>query len=552
MWDNGSVIAFEKITKTHGKRHLFKEASFQINPGERVGLVGPNGAGKTTLFRLIAGHERPDEGTVTTPGRFVIGYFSQDPAAETAATVLQATLAGAGDLRRLEAEIEAMSTQLGDPSLGADAMERILDRLGEAQAEFEAKGGYDLETRAEVILGGLGFAREDLGKPVGTFSGGWRMRIELAKALLMQPDALLLDEPTNHLDVESIVWLEEFLSQFKGTIVLTSHDRDFMNRLVKRVVALEWGQITSYAGNYDFYERESALRLENLEAAAERQEAFLEKEEKFIARFKARASHASQVQSRVKMIEKLERIEVPREAKAVNFRWQPCDRSGEIVADLAGVCKQYGTRRVLEGVSFKVERRDRVAVLGINGAGKSTLLKILAGQVQPDGGVCRLGASLRAGYFAQHHAEVLDPDKTVFEVVQEVLPTFNRGVIQNLLGSLRFSGDDVDKKISVLSGGEKTRVVLACIIAKPVNLLILDEPTNHLDMKSRAVLLEALGSFEGTVVFVSHDRHFLRELATKVVLVDQGRTTEFVGGLSYFLEKSGHKLPGSEYTLKLA
>ncbi len=546
------MIAFEKVTKTHGKRHLFKEASFQINPGERVGLVGPNGAGKTTLFRLIAGQERPDEGSVTTPGRFVIGYFSQDPAAETDATVLEATLAGAGDVRRLEAEIASLSDQLGDPGLDGDQMERILERLGEAQAEFEAKGGYDLETRAEVILGGLGFARDDLGQLVRTFSGGWRMRIELAKALLVQPDALLLDEPTNHLDVESIIWLEEFLGQFKGTIVLTSHDRDFMNRLVKRVVALEWGQITSYSGNYDFYERESALRLENLEAAAERQEAFLEKEEKFIARFKARASHASQVQSRVKMIEKLERIEVPRESKAVDFRWQPCDRSGEIVADLAGVCKQYGARRVLEGVSFKVDRRDRVAVLGINGAGKSTLLKILAGQIEPDGGVCRLGASLRAGYFAQHHAEVLDPDKTVFEVVQEVLPTFNRGVIQNLLGSLRFSGEDVEKKISVLSGGEKTRVVLACIIAKPVNLLILDEPTNHLDMKSREVLLEALATFEGTVVFVSHDRHFLRELATKVVLVDQGHTTEFVGGLAYFLEKSGHKLPGSEYTLKLA
>lgn len=545
------MIAFTKVTKTHGKRHLYKDASFQINPGDRVGLVGPNGAGKTTIFRLIMGEERPDEGTISIPERFRIGYFSQEPAADTEASVLASALAGAGEVAELEAAIASLSEQLGDPDLAEDRMNVILEELGEAQTRFENLGGYDLESRAQVVLGGLGFSNEDMQKPVRAFSGGWRMRIELAKVLLGQPDALVLDEPTNHLDVESIVWLEEFLSQYKGTIFMTSHDRDFMNRLVRKIVALEWGQINVYSGNYDFYEREAAQRLENLEAAAERQEAFLEKEEKFIARFKARASHASSVQSRVKMIEKIDRIEVPKEGKAVDFRWLPGQRSGEIIADVQGVTKTYGTKQVLGGVDFQVKRLERVALLGINGAGKSTLLKILAGDLEPDDGSCKLGASLQMGYFAQHQAEQLDPGKTVFDTVQDIVPTTGRGVIQNLLGSLRFSGDDVEKKISVLSGGEKTRVVLACLIAKPRNLLILDEPTNHLDMRSREVLLEALKAFEGTLLFVSHDRHFLRELATRVILIDRGQTHDFPGGLGYFLEKSGHKMPGSEYTVRV-
>ncbi|MEB3298381.1 MAG: ABC-F family ATP-binding cassette domain-containing protein [Candidatus Sericytochromatia bacterium] len=545
------MIAFTKVTKTHGKRHLYKDASFQVNPGDRVGLVGPNGAGKTTIFRLIMGEERPDEGNISIPERFRIGYFSQDPAADTESTVLASALAGAGEVAELEASIQRLSEQLGDPDLEEEAMTRILEELGEAQTRFEDLGGYDLESRAQVILGGLGFSNEDMQKSVRAFSGGWRMRIELAKVLLGQPDALVLDEPTNHLDVESIVWLEEFLNQYKGTIFMTSHDRDFMNRLVRKIVALEWGQINVYSGNYDFYEREAAQRLENLEAAAERQEAFLEKEEKFIARFKARASHAASVQSRVKMIEKIDRIEVPREAKAVDFRWLPSIRSGDIVADLQDVSKAYGTRRVLAGVGFQVKRLERIALLGINGAGKSTLLKILAGESQADGGTCKLGASLQMGYFAQHQAEQLDPAKTVFDTVQDIVPTVGRGVIQNLLGSLRFSGDDVEKKISVLSGGEKTRVVLACILAKPRNLLILDEPTNHLDLRSREVLLEALKSFEGTLLFVSHDRHFLRELATRVILIDDGKTHDYPGGLGYFLEKSGNRMPGSEYTVRI-
>ncbi len=539
------MIAFQQVSKFQSKRFLFKDANFQINPGERVGLVGHNGAGKSTLFRMIVGEESADEGSITIPERFTVGYFSQNPAAEVHLTVLECAMAGAWEVHTLGQRIEELSNRLSDPEL-AD-MDAVLEELGEAQSVFETLGGYDLEQRAQEILSGLGFSAADQERKVGEFSGGWRMRIELARVLLRKPDALLMDEPTNHLDVETIIWLEEFLDRYPGAIFMTSHDRDFMNRLVSKIVAVEHGGITVYSGNYDFYVNESATRLANLEAAAKRQEKALEKEEEFIARFKARASHAAQVQSRVKMIEKMDRIEVPKELRAVDFQWPACPRSGDIVATISGVGKAYGEKTVLENIDLQIKRLDRVAFLGVNGAGKSTLLKILAQQLSPDQGECKLGASLSVGYFAQHQTEILKPDMTVYEAVQEVAPTTSRASIQNILGSLLFSGDDVEKQISVLSGGEKTRLVLARIIANPCNFLILDEPTNHLDIRTREVLLEALQQFEGTLVFVSHDRHFLRDVATKVILIDQGHTTEYLGGLPDFLEKNGNRFPGSQY-----
>ncbi|MFM7200770.1 MAG: ribosomal protection-like ABC-F family protein [Myxococcota bacterium] len=545
------MITFNQISKFQSKRYLFKDATFQINPGDRIGLVGPNGAGKTTLFRLIVGQESPDQGSVTVPDKFKIGYFSQDPAGTVDDTVLQAAMSGCGDVSKLEAQIELWTEQLSDPELDPDLMERILEQLGEAQTVFEAMGGYDLAQRAEEILGGLGFSREDMHKSVRQVSGGWRMRIELAKVLLLKPHALLLDEPTNHLDVESIIWLEEFLMGYDGAIFMTSHDRDFMNRIVRKIASIEMGTIQLYSGNYDFYEREYRIRIANLEAQADRQEAMLRKEEEFIARFKARASHAAQVQSRVKMIEKLERIEVPKEARAADFRWGPCPRSGDTVVSLHHIHKAFGPKLVLKDTSFQVQRQEKVALLGINGAGKSTLLKIMAGELEPDRGDCRLGANLSIGYFSQHHTEILRGEQTIFEAVQEVVPLMGRGPLQNVLGSLLFTGDDVEKKIGMLSGGERSRVVLARIIARQVNFLILDEPTNHLDMKTREILLEALRRFEGTVVFVSHDRHFLRDLASRVILIDHGVTTDFPGGLGYFLDKMGGHFPGSEYTIRV-
>ncbi|HEY9723460.1 MAG TPA: ABC-F family ATP-binding cassette domain-containing protein [Oscillatoriaceae cyanobacterium] len=539
------------MAKFQGKRFLFREASFQINPGDRVGLVGANGAGKTTLFRLIVREETPDEGSLVVPEKFVVGYFSQDMGAMEGATVIEAAMSGCRKTLELGRQIEEYGNQLADPELDDERMTEILERLGEAQEAFEARGGYDLEQRAKEILSGLGFKPAEFDKDVKQFSGGWRMRIELARVLLQKPDALLLDEPTNHLDLESIIWLEDFLTRYEGAIFMTSHDRDFMNRLVSRVVAVEFGTVNVYSGDYDFYVRETEQRLNNLEAAAKRQEDKLAKEEEFIARFKARASHASQVQSRIKMIEKMDRIEVPKEAKAIKLLWPECPRSGDVVGTVAGASKRYGDKSVLEGIDFEVRRNDRIALLGINGAGKSTLLKMLAQELNPDDGNVNQGSNVYPGYFAQHQTDILERDKTVFDALAEVIPTASRGIVQNILASMLFTNDDMEKRVSVLSGGERTRVVLARLIAKPVNFLILDEPTNHLDIKTREVLLEAISRFEGTIIFVSHDRHFLREIATKVVVLDRGQATVYPGDLQYFLDKTGNKFPGSEHTLRV-
>jgi ATP-binding cassette subfamily F protein 3 len=545
------MIAFNSVAKFQGKRYLFKDGSFQINPGDRVGLVGANGAGKTTIFRMINKEESADEGSIVIPEKFVVGYFSQTMAEMSGMSVLDAAMAGCKHILELGKLVEQYGEQLADPALDDDKMTEILEKLGEAQEAFEARGGYDLEQRAKEILSGLGFREADFNRDVKEFSGGWRMRIELAKVLLMKPDALVLDEPTNHLDLESIIWLEEFLNRYEGAIFLTSHDRDFLNRLVSRVVAIEFGTINVYSGNYDFYVQESEQRLSNLEAAAKRQEDKLAKEEEFIARFKARASHAAQVQSRVKMIEKMDRIEVPKEARAVNIQWPDCPRSGDMVANVKGVGKSYGDKLVLKGAEFEVRRNDRIALLGINGAGKSTLLKMIAQQLDPDVGSAVQGSSVFPQYFAQHQTDILDKNSTVFDAIHEVVPTATRGVVMNIAASMLFTQDDCEKKVGVLSGGEKTRVVLARILANPVNFLILDEPTNHLDMRTREVLLEALKDYEGTIIFVSHDRHFLREIANKVIVIDQGSTTEYLGGLQYFLDKSGNKFPGSEHTIRV-
>jgi ATP-binding cassette, subfamily F, member 3 len=539
------MIHLSNITKQHGSQVLFREASFQILPGTRSGLVGPNGAGKTSLFRIITGEEEVDTGEITLAKKTTIGYFSQDVGDMAGRSALDEVMAVSAETVRLAGELKQMEEQMGLPMSDAD-MESLLARYGTAMEDFEHRGGYDLDSRAQEVLTGLGIGPDRFNNPVESFSGGWRMRVALAGILTLQPDVLLLDEPTNHLDVESIVWLEEWIAtEFKGALLMTSHDRDFMNRVVTRIIEVANKTVTTYGGNYDFYERERDIRRDQLLASHKRQQDMLAKEEDFIARFAARASHAAQVQSRVKKIEKIERIEIPPEEKAVRFTFNDPPRSGDDVVAMVDLCKSWenpdGTvQPVFSGVTGVIKRLTKIAVVGVNGAGKSTFLKVIAGETEPTSGSVVLGANVELGYFSQHAMEILDPKKTIFETVQDVIPLATIGVIRNLLGSFLFQGDDVEKRIENLSGGEKSRVVLATLLARPVNFLVLDEPTNHLDIRSREILLNALAGFAGTVILVSHDRHFLRLLVDRVIEVDHGEMRLYDGNYDYYLSKTHH------------
>ncbi|NUN05883.1 MAG: ABC-F family ATP-binding cassette domain-containing protein [Bdellovibrio sp.] len=536
------MIHLSNISKQHGNKILYRNGSFQINAGEKIGLVGPNGAGKTTIFRVITGEEGIDGGTISKSDRTVIGYFSQDIEDMRGKTALEEVKSSVGNIGDMQTRMQDCETKLADPDLDPDEMMKILEVYGELQADFERLGGYDLESRAAEILTGLGIGPEDYHRPTESFSGGWKMRIALAKILVLNPEVLLMDEPTNHLDVESIVWLEEWLSNYTGAILMTSHDRDFLNRLVTKIVEIANKTITVYGGNYDFYERERDIRKEQLIAAAKRQEDMLAKEEEFIARFAARASHAAQVQSRVKKLEKIDRIEIPPEEAEIKFEWPVPPRGGDEVVKLEGLSKVWlrddgKEKSVFAGANALVKRLDRIAVVGVNGAGKSTLLKIIAGHADPTAGKMTVGASINLGYFSQNSLDVLDPKATIFEEVHSRIPNAGMGFVRSLLGAFKFSGEEADKKISILSGGEKSRVVLATILAQPVNLLILDEPTNHLDIKSREVLLDAIKNFPGTVMIVSHDRHFLREVTTRVFEVDRNQIRIYDGNYEYYQQK---------------
>ena len=536
------MIHLSSITRQHGSQVLFRDASFQILPGTRTGLVGLNGAGKTTLFRIITGEEEVDSGEITRARRTTVGYFSQDVGEMSGRSALEEVMAGSGDTVRLGLELKEMEAAMGEPQ-SDDALADLLERYGAVMEEFEHKGGYDLDSRAQTVLTGLGIGPDRFHDPVESFSGGWKMRIALAKILTEKPDVLLLDEPTNHLDVESIIWLEEWLATvFDGALLMTSHDRDFMNRVVTRIIEVANKTITTYGGTYDFYEREREIRREQLLASHRRQQEMLAKEEEFIARFAARASHAAQVQSRVKKLEKIDRIEIPPEERTVRFEFSEPPRSGDDVAVFDGLAKSWtrpdgSGHPVFSGVSGIIRRQNKIAVVGVNGAGKSTFLKVLAGQTEPTAGTAVIGANVNLGYFSQHAMELLDPRKTVFETVQEAMPLATIGVLRNLLGAFLFSGDTVEKRIENLSGGEKSRVVLATLLGRPVNFLVLDEPTNHLDIRSREILLDALQSFTGTVVLVSHDRHFLRLLVDRVFEIDHGEMRVYEGNYDYYLGK---------------
>jgi ATPase subunit of ABC transporter with duplicated ATPase domains len=540
------MIAFSDVSKQYGKQILFMDASFQLNPGERAGLVGPNGSGKSTLFRMIVGEEHPDEGTVSLPRKLTVGYFRQEVDEMSGRTVLEEAIKGSGRLGDLHHELQGLEQGMADPDRG-DELEAILERFGAVQEEYQHLGGYELEARARACLSGLGFEEDQIDGDVGALSGGWKMRVAMAKVLLGKFDVLLLDEPTNHLDIESILWLETFLKGVTSTLLMTSHDRDFMNRIVTKVVEIDGGDILTYAGDYDFYLGERQAREANQEAAYARQQAKLAKEQRFIERFSAHAAKAAQVQSRVKALDKIERIELPRKRKVVKWDFRSPVRSGDDVAMIEGLAKAYGRRRLYDGFDMHIRRGERWCVMGRNGSGKSTLLKMVAGALEPDAGSVRLGASLRVGYFAQQSMDLLDAELTVLEQIQKDFPMEGLGVLRNLLGAFQFMGDDVDKRIRALSGGEKSRLVMARMLFDPPNFLILDEPTNHLDLATKEMLIDALQGFEGTMLFVSHDRTFLRGLATRVLELGG---EEHLGPMVYpgsyleYVAKTGREAPG--------
>ncbi|MDR6304304.1 ATPase subunit of ABC transporter with duplicated ATPase domains [Nitrobacter vulgaris] len=537
------MIRLDNVSKQAGHQILFIEASAALNKGEKIGLVGPNGAGKTTLFRMITGQELPDEGQVSIDRGISIGYFSQDVGEMSGRSAVTEVMDGAGPVSVVAAELRKLEAAMADPD-SADEMEKIIARYGEVQHRFEELDGYALDGRAREALSGLGFSQEMMEGDVGALSGGWKMRVALARILLMRPDVMLLDEPSNHLDLESLIWLEHFLRDYEGTLLMTSHDREFINRVIGKVVEIDSGSLTTYSGNYEFYEQQRALNQKQQQAQFERQQAMLAKEIKFIERFKARASHAAQVQSRVKKLDKIERVEPPRRRQTIAFDFPPPPRSGEDVVALKNIHKGYGGKRIYGGFDFMIRRRERWCVMGVNGAGKSTLLKLVARASEPDAGTVAVGSSVKMGYFAQHAMDLLDGDRTVFQSLEDAFPTAGQGSLRALAGCFGFSGDDVEKRCRVLSGGEKARLGMAKMLFDPPNFLVLDEPTNHLDLATKEMLITALSDFEGTMLFVSHDRHFLSVLSNRVLELTAEGIHQYGGGYTEYVARTGQEAPG--------
>ncbi len=537
------MIAFSNVSKQHGSQILFLNASFQVNPGEKVGLVGPNGAGKSTIFRLVAGEEGPDKGGIEVPKKLTIGWFKQDVGDWKGRSVLAETMSAAGEVSRLAAELARLEPLL--EQWEAPDFDKVLERYGEVQERFSDLGGYSLEARAAEILAGLGLRQDQMTADVGELSGGWKMRVALAKILLSKPDVMLLDEPTNYLDIESILWLEDFLRGFAGTVIMTCHDKDVMNRVVGRILEIDGGEILSYSGNYDFYEEQRALQAEQREAAYQRQQAMMAKEIRFIERFKGQPSKSSAVQSRAKKLDKIDKLAEPKRRVERTFKFRDCKRSGNEVIKVKGVRKAYGSKVIHDDLELMVRRGERWAVMGANGAGKTTLLKMMAQVSTPDAGEVELGASVDMAYFAQHQMEQLDGSRTIMQELEAFAPAANIGTLRNLAGAFQFTGDDVDKPISVLSGGEKARLAMAKIMYRAPNLMILDEPTNHLDIETKNSLMKALSKYEGTLVFVSHDRAFLRGQANMVLeLGGEEGPRVYPGSYDEYVTVTGRSAPG--------
>ena len=540
------MITLSGINKRHGHQILFVDASLQLNPGEKVGLTGPNGAGKSTVFRMIIGEDPPDEGDVVLPKRVTLGYFRQDVGEMSGSAVLDEAIAGSGRAGELHHEIAQLEADMSNPDK-ADQMDKILERYGEIQGEYQDSGGYELEAKAKEVLLGLGFDDDQIKGDVGALSGGWKMRVGTAKVLLGNFDVLLLDEPTNHLDIESILWLEQFLNQSKAAVLMTCHDRDFMNRIVDRIIDVDDGQFIAYGGDYDFMMREQEVRATQKEAAYERQQAMIAKMKRFIDRFGTHVAKAAQAQSKQKKIDKIDQLEPPRKREVVSFQFRQPARSGDDVVKLQGVDKAYGDKRIYRGLDFDVQRGERWCVMGQNGSGKTPLLKMVAGHLSADAGTVKLG-SVKMGYFAQQSLDLLDNSLTIYEQVDQQFHLESIGAKRALLGAFGFSGDDHEKRVANLSGGEKSRLVLALMLFDPPNFLVLDEPTNHLDLDTKEMLVKTLSTFEGTMLFVSHDRTFLRGLANRVLDVSackHGQPADrYPGSYIEWVEKTGMEAPG--------
>src|SRR3954463_7150958 len=529
------MIQLCSLSKSFGDRVLLDNVTWQIDDRERVGLSGPNGAGKTTLLKILAGMDDPDAGTIVKPAGLTIGYLPQDGLSYTGRTLREEASMAFKPLLDMKAEIASLEERLGDDAASHEEHETMLSRYSELQEAFRRSDGYTIELKVTTVLRGLGFAEDDMEKRTETFSGGWQMRIALARLLLGRPGLLLLDEPTNHLDLDARNWLEEYLSDYPHAVILVSHDRFFLDAVVTRITDIGMRTLTDYVGNYSAYIKERDARMERLRQMKRDQDDEIERMEAFINRFRYQATKASQVQSRIKMLDKIVPIEIPPERKRVRFHFPPCQKSGRMVLELTRVRKSYGTQRVFAGVNLHIERGDRIALLGPNGAGKSTLMRMLSGVEAPDEGTRTEGHQVVMQYFAQDEATRLDPTLTVYQTLAGDAPIQMVPHIRTILGGFLFSGDDIEKPVRVLWGGERTRLAVARMLLRPANTLLLDEPTNHLDLDSKDVLLDALEDFGGTLIFVSHDRYFVDKLATKVIDIGRGSAVVYPGNYEEFL-----------------